>query len=74
MKKTLITSDQPQNGSTLSTTTVCGLLLDSCPAELTCLSPEHYFDREAESNDPSFLTHSLDALWNPLAHEGVVIV
>jgi len=28
---------------------------------------EHYFDREAESNNPSFLTQSLNALWNPQA-------
>jgi len=28
---------------------------------------EHYFDREAESNDPSFLNQSLTTLWNPSA-------
>ena len=37
------------------------------------LPPEHYFDREAESNDPSFLRQSLTSLWNPSA-EGVKIV
>jgi hypothetical protein len=26
---------------------------------------EHYFDREAESNDPGFLSQSLTTLWNP---------
>jgi hypothetical protein len=26
---------------------------------------EHYFDREAESNDPSFLSQSLNTLWSP---------
>jgi hypothetical protein len=26
---------------------------------------EHYFDREAESNDPSFLSRSLNTLWSP---------
>jgi hypothetical protein len=26
---------------------------------------EHYLDREAESNDPNFLTQSLNTLWNP---------
>jgi hypothetical protein len=34
---------------------------------------EHYFDREAESNDPSFLKQSLTTLWNPSA-EGVKVV
>jgi len=34
---------------------------------------EHYFDREAESNDPNFLTQSLTTLWNPPAG-GVKIV
>lgn len=26
--------------------------------------PEHYLDREAESNDPSFLSQSLSTLWS----------
>jgi len=34
---------------------------------------EHYLDREAESNDPSFLTRSLNSLWSPPA-EGVKVV
>lgn len=34
---------------------------------------EHYLDREAESNDPSFLTQSLNALWTPPA-ESVKVV
>jgi hypothetical protein len=34
---------------------------------------EHYFDREAESNDPSFLTQSLNALWSPSV-QGVKVV
>jgi len=34
---------------------------------------EHYLDREAESNDPSFLRQSLNTLWSPLA-KGVKIV
>jgi hypothetical protein len=34
---------------------------------------EHYFDREAESNDPSFLTQSLNSLWSPPAG-GVKVV
>ena len=37
------------------------------------LPPEHYFDREAESNDPSFLKQSLTALWNP-SSGGVKVV
>jgi len=34
---------------------------------------EHYFDREAESNDPSFLRQSLNTLWSPSA-KGVKVV
>jgi len=34
---------------------------------------EHYFDREAESNDPSSLTKSLTTLWSPPT-QGVKIV
>jgi hypothetical protein len=34
---------------------------------------EHYFDREAESNDPNFLNKSLTALWNPSV-DGVKVV
>jgi len=34
---------------------------------------EHYFDREAESNDPSFLSQSLTTLWAPPT-QGVKIV
>jgi len=34
---------------------------------------EHYFDREAESNNPSFLSQSLNTLWSPPT-EGVKVV
>jgi hypothetical protein len=34
---------------------------------------EHYLDREAESNDPSFLTQSLNALWTPPAQSVKVV-
>jgi len=34
---------------------------------------EHYLDREAESNDPNFLTQSLTTLWNPPV-DGVQVV
>jgi len=34
---------------------------------------EHYFDREAESNDPSFLSQSLNTLWSPPT-KGVKVV
>jgi hypothetical protein len=34
---------------------------------------EHYLDREAESNDPGFLTQSLNALWSPSA-QGIKVV
>ena len=67
MKKTLITSDRPPNGSTLSTTMVRGSLVASVfrSSPLADLSlPEHYLDREAESNDPSFLSQSLSTLWS----------
>ena len=76
MRKTLIILDRLQNGSTLSTTMVRGPSASMLPRQshLTeSLPPEHYFDREAESNDPSFLRQSLTSLWNPSA-EGVKIV
>ena len=67
MRRTLITSDRPLNGFTLSTTMVRGPL-GFRNATLTRPFPlEHYFDREAESNNPSFLTQSLNTLWNPQA-------
>jgi len=76
MRKTPITLDRHQNGFTPSTTMVRGFPSPTTfrDVALTCpLSPEHYFDREAESNDPSFLKQSLTALWNPSA-VGVKVV
>jgi len=34
---------------------------------------EHYLDREAESNDPGFLSQSLNTLWSP-STEGIKVV
>lgn len=76
MKKTPITLDRPQNGSTLSTMMVHGFPVHSNFRNVTLTGPfppEHYFDREAESNDPSFLTQSLNTLWS-LPNEGVKVV
>jgi len=48
--------------------------LGPTPKWLYCFyDDEHYFDREAESNNPSFLTKSLNSLWNPSV-QGVKIV
>ena len=74
MKKILITSDRPQNGSILSTTMVRGFPPRFyIPNIALTIPPEHYFDREAESNDPSFLSLSLNTLWSPPT-EGVKVV
>jgi len=76
MKKTLITSGRPQNGSILSTTMVCGFPLRTGPCNTSLTGPfplEHYLDREAESNDPSFLSQSLNTLWSP-SSGGVKVV
>ena len=74
-RTTPITLDRHQNGFTHSTTMVRGFpsRTSSHNVALTCpFSPEHYFDREAESNDPSFLNQSLTTLWSPSA-EGVKV-
>ena len=76
MKKTLTTSGRPPNGSTLSMMMVCGFRLAPSFHDVTLTGPlalEHYLDREAESNDPNFLTQSLTTLWNPPV-DGVQVI